>query len=390
MELLQAEINRKRKATEDLLRKSNEEGATGLIGKTKFILQSALAKAKEKEREENQRKLDEERAKARRDGANTKIGLSPDVIDDSVHKDVEIRSDNSIESFSVEVVKARLRNAGQPTTLFGETDAEREKRLLSLESKKALADDADEFRLQSAYAQDNSKSLGFDRTIPDDGGRDDCDDDFDEDERPDREESNRRGSGTNQNDDGEGSDDDDSKDGSRTKVKELSAVTNYGARKGLSDEKIVYKYFRHMLKLWEWDLNARDDRDKLTAKGKMETKTQKQCKDYIRPLFKLCKRRELSPDILMKLVGIVRHCEEGNFRAAHDLYLQTAIGNAAWPIGLTMVGIHERSGREKISTSKVAHVMNNELQRKYLTSVKRLMTFVQTKRDDIPPSMKVL
>ena len=55
-----------------------------------------------------------------------------------------------------------------------------------------------------------------------------------------------------------------------------------------------------------------------------------------------------------------------------------------------MVGIHERSGREKIQTDKVAHVMNNELQRKYLTSVKRLITFAQSKRPDVPPSMKVL
>lgn len=47
-------------------------------------------------------------------------------------------------------------------------------------------------------------------------------------------------------------------------------------------------------------------------------------------------------------------------------------------------------GREKISTSKVAHVMNNEMQRKYFTSVKRLMTYAQTKRTDIPPSMKSL
>ena len=55
-----------------------------------------------------------------------------------------------------------------------------------------------------------------------------------------------------------------------------------------------------------------------------------------------------------------------------------------------MVGIHERSGREKISTSKVAHIMNNELERKYLTSIKRLMTYAQTKRTDIAPSMKML
>ena len=55
-----------------------------------------------------------------------------------------------------------------------------------------------------------------------------------------------------------------------------------------------------------------------------------------------------------------------------------------------MVGIHERSGREKISTSKVAHIMNNELERKYLTSIKRLMTYAQTKRTDVAPSMKML
>eukprot|EP01034_Spumella_vulgaris_P028462 gene28462-35317_t len=35
-----------------------------------------------------------------------------------------------------------------------------------------------------------------------------------------------------------------------------------------------------------------------------------------------------------------------------EKYIATAIGNSAWPIGLTMVGIHERSGRERISTSK--------------------------------------
>ena len=74
-----------------------------------------------------------------------------------------------------------------------------------------------------------------------------------------------------------------------------------------------------------------------------------------------------------------------NFR-----YIRGAIGNAAWPIGLTMVGIHERSGRERISTSKVAHMMNNELERKYFTSVKRLMTFAQNKRTDVAPSMKML
>ena len=158
----------------------------------------------------------------------------------------------------------------------------------------------------------------------------------------------------------------------------------------MAPEKVVHKYFKKLLKLWEWDLDARDDIEKRSTKGRADTKLQKQCKDHIRPLFKLCKKKQVALDILDKLVAIVKFCEEGNFRAANDQYILSAIGNAAWPIGLTMVGIHERSGRERISTSKVAHVMNNELQRKYFTSVKRLMTYAQTKRPDVPPSMKCL
>jgi hypothetical protein len=33
--------------------------------------------------------------------------------------------------------------------------------------------------------------------------------------------------------------------------------------------------------------------------------------------------------------------------------------------------------------------MNNELERKFLTAVKQLMTYCQSKRPEVPPSMKV-
>jgi pre-mRNA-splicing factor 18 len=54
-----------------------------------------------------------------------------------------------------------------------------------------------------------------------------------------------------------------------------------------------------------------------------------------------------------------------------------AIGNAPWPIGVTMVGIHARTGREKIFSKHVAHVLNDETQRKYIQGLKRLMTKCQ-------------
>jgi hypothetical protein len=66
-----------------------------------------------------------------------------------------------------------------------------------------------------------------------------------------------------------------------------------------------------------------------------------------------------------------------DYLAAMDQYIKLAIGNAPWPIGVTMVGIHERSAREKIHTNSVAHIMNDETTRKYLQSIKRLMTLCQ-------------
>jgi len=42
-----------------------------------------------------------------------------------------------------------------------------------------------------------------------------------------------------------------------------------------------------------------------------------------------------------------------------------------------MVGIHERSSREKIGAQSQAHAMHDEECRKYLQSVKRLITYAQ-------------
>jgi pre-mRNA-splicing factor 18 len=39
---------------------------------------------------------------------------------------------------------------------------------------------------------------------------------------------------------------------------------------------------------------------------------------------------------------------------------------------------------------RIAHVMNNEMQRKYLQSIKRLIGFEQNRRVDVPPSKKVM
>ncbi len=48
-------------------------------------------------------------------------------------------------------------------------------------------------------------------------------------------------------------------------------------------------------------------------------------------------------------------------------------------VPLTVAGIHERSGRDKLEEKHSAHILNDETQRKFIISIKRLMTFAQTK-----------
>lgn len=81
--------------------------------------------------------------------------------------------------------------------------------------------------------------------------------------------------------------------------------------------------------------------------------------------------QSLPPDVLLRMSEIVHYMQKRQYQRANDSYLRLSIGNAPWPIGVTMVGIHERSAREKISSDQVAHVLNDEVSRKYIQSLKR-------------------
>jgi len=79
------------------------------------------------------------------------------------------------------------------------------------------------------------------------------------------------------------------------------------------------------------------------------------------------------------MLEIVKAAQERRYVDANDGYLRLSIGKAAWPIGVTMVGIHERSAREKLHESDKGHVMGDEITRKFLQSIKRCLTFAQVK-----------
>ena len=399
MELLRHEMERKKRERSEMIEKTTSELK---IGSSRFVRQADVAQIELQKQIDAQKKLDEERCVRQKTsdirGLSNEQGSKLSKLSLETEKQEKLRT---LKKLTLEQIQQRLRACGQPITLFGESSEERLERLSNLEDEEKQDD---ELLISSVYAQrklsggvKGSSSTEYD--IIDNKEDDDGDDDEDPSETISRKLKERKDKAhrerQHEEDDVDcGSDADSEKDEDQDVKKSKRGPPNFDVKfseiPDMTARKVIQKYFKLLLKMWEWDLNDREDIEKRCAKGRNETQKYKQCKDHIRPLFKLCKKNQVPYDIEVKLAQMVKFCEAGNFRAAHDEYLRAAIGNAAWPIGLTMVGIHERSGRERISSSKIAHVMNNELQRKYFTSVKRLMTFAQTKRPDVAPSMKVL
>lgn len=148
---------------------------------------------------------------------------------------------------------------------------------------------------------------------------------------------------------------------------------------------LIKLFLKRLMKEWEAHLEGQDNAEKTSSQGRMNRVLQKQSKENLQPFFKLLTKNALQPDVLENVTKICHFMQLRQYVSANDMYLRLAIGNAPWPIGVTAVGIHERSARERISSPQIAHALNDEISRKWLQAVKRLITFCQTM---YPPTMR--
>lgn len=367
MDLLKAEMARKRKANDDLRAKLQTENGGENYTSPRYMKVSDRAKIEAAELERRQAELESQRQTALNNVNAISATKAAKKVSSLSTADTSSAKSNTEEdlakryahilNLSAKESKHRLRMLAQAITLFGESNTERCLRLMHhLQNLDLVGDFEDETRHRTSKQQnvdeDDEKALEAE--------------DLADARRAAKSSSSsslssssaaasaahvgfKRGKNAgngdvNENNGGESNDEDDdddendidkrhSTDSRRGPKLYFDASIQFSKIPNITDEKLVYKFFRALSKQWESDLNERDSKVKLTAKGKAETQMQKQCKDYIRPLFKMCKKKEVPYDVLYKLAAIVRHCEEGNFRAANDEYIKGAIGNSAWPIG---------------------------------------------------------
>ncbi|XP_005992336.1 pre-mRNA-splicing factor 18 isoform X2 [Latimeria chalumnae] len=326
MDILKAEIARKRKSLQE----------KELYGESKkYFKRSELTKKEEAEYLEKcgykaQKKEEEE---------------SPSVSSNPV-LELELTEEKLPMTLSRQEVIRRLRERTEPIRLFGETDYDAFQRLrkieiLAPEINKGLRND-----LKAALDKIDQQYLN--EIV---AGQEQGDEDSQHDLKVHEE---------------------------NTTIEELEALgESLGQGDDDKDMDIITKVLKFILGVWAKDLNAREDYTKCSVQGKLASATHKQTESYLKPLFRKLRKKSLPADIKESITDIIKFMLQREYVKANDAYLQMAIGNAPWPIGVTMVGIHARTGREKIFSKHVAHVLNDETQRKYIQGLKRLMTICQ-------------
>lgn len=142
----------------------------------------------------------------------------------------------------------------------------------------------------------------------------------------------------------------------------------------------IASYFDMLLSEWAFALSRRAKEVKESLSGKQAQNNYISARDSLKPLFAKLESGNLSTILLKAVNEIVHLAQLKRYVHANDAYLRLSIGKAAWPIGVTMVGIHERSAREKLhGGDQEAHIMSDEETRKMLQGIKRCLSFAQTR-----------
>ncbi|ODV79676.1 uncharacterized protein CANTADRAFT_25581 [Suhomyces tanzawaensis NRRL Y-17324] len=129
-------------------------------------------------------------------------------------------------------------------------------------------------------------------------------------------------------------------------------------------------YIKDLIKEWEEEESKKPEQEALLHETKV---------DLVKVLYKL-RVHKLTPDMLTSLTTIMYYIQNSEYRKANESYMKLSIGNVAWPIGVRDVGIHARSADLKIAKAN-ANIMIDDKTRRWITSIKRLLTFKERQWD---------
>lgn len=150
-------------------------------------------------------------------------------------------------------------------------------------------------------------------------------------------------------------------------------------------------YIHNILRQWEKEIKSQEVHIDDDTSSSIDKTTQERnelfydTKMSLFPLLVQLRKNSLPKNQLISVSTILFHLQRHEWDLSLQSYMQLSIGNVAWPIGVTSVGIHARSAHSKITGDRkhsynmekqinVANIMIDDSTRKWTTALKRLIT----------------
>ncbi len=143
-------------------------------------------------------------------------------------------------------------------------------------------------------------------------------------------------------------------------------------------------YMHCILDKWQTEIQQKQSSEESGTKQRQELLHD--TKMSLFPLLVKLRKALLPKNQLVSVATILFHLQRQEWDLCLQSYMQLSLGNVAWPIGVTSVGIHARSAHSKIMGTRntrnieaenqgnIATIMLDDSTRKWVTSLKRLIT----------------
>lgn len=94
-------------------------------------------------------------------------------------------------------------------------------------------------------------------------------------------------------------------------IKKMSTKLNKGDKD--FDMSVITLFVQYLVQMWGIQLNSRTAAEKMSTKGKMNSATYAQTREYLKPLLRKLKNKSLPEDITDSLTEIVKHLLQRNY-----------------------------------------------------------------------------
>lgn len=94
-------------------------------------------------------------------------------------------------------------------------------------------------------------------------------------------------------------------------IEKMSTKLNKGDKD--FDMNVITLFVQYLVQMWGNQLNSRSTAEKMSTKGKMNSATYAQTREYLKPLLRKLKNKSLPEDITDSLTEIVKHLLQRNY-----------------------------------------------------------------------------